>query len=72
MRLLPLNKICGKPVAELERQVGSCNSRDTDVAGASFHFGGSDVIDFLAYLLFFVVIAGCLWFLDSALKNESD
>ena len=42
------------------------------MAGASSHFGGSDVIDILAYIVFFIVIAGCLWFLDSALKNERD
>ena len=49
-----------------------CNSFVTDAAGASFHFGGSGVIDLLAYIVFFIVIGGCLWFLDSALKNESD
>ena len=36
------------------------------------HFGGSDLTDFLTYLAFAAVIAGCLWFLDSNLKNESD
>jgi hypothetical protein len=30
------------------------------------------MIDVVAYLAFFAVIAGCLWFLDTTLKNEND
>ena len=43
-----------------------------DGVDALSHFGGSDVIDVLAYVLLAVVVAGCLWFLDSSLKNERD
>jgi hypothetical protein len=49
-----------------------CNRCVTDAAGASFHFGGSDVFNIIAYIVFFVVIGGCLWFLDRTLKNERD
>ena len=36
------------------------------------HFGGSGMLDVVAYVAFFAVIAICLWFLDSTLKNEND
>jgi hypothetical protein len=50
----------------------SCNSTVAGGARGSLHFGGSGVIDIIAYIVFFIVIGGCLWFLDSALKNERD
>lgn len=30
------------------------------------------MLDFVAYLAFFILIGGCLWYLDQTLKNEND
>jgi hypothetical protein len=34
--------------------------------------GGAAVVDVLMYLAFGVVMIGCLWFIDSSLKNGRD
>ena len=48
-------------------QVSLATTRDN-----SLHFGGSGMLMFIGYAAFFVVVAGCLYFLDAALKNGSD
>ena len=49
-----------------------CNGAGIGAAGPRTASGEVTVLDIFTYVAFFVIMAGCVWILDGALKNESD